>query len=435
MQNYRLLNRHLLIFYLIVLVGFFGTSVTFLYVWFARSLNKHFDEQLLTLAQAAIPSLDIVKTTGRQGLEKNPSWCNFLSTQKKSLEWFDRDRQLLAREGSSSLQVSLFANTSSNNLSQNFPLLQQQTGIRSVIIAVYANEMNDDNPEKKTLLIEGYIRASQSTQAIETNLEQLRLKLGLGAIAALIFTSFGSFYLVKQSFLPIAQNFQWREQFTTNFSHHLRNLLTKINLAVELMLTRQEKFQATDSSKLIRIDAATKQMQRLVDDLLFLIRTDNVAIANDREKSIISLDELLNDLVDRTESIALNKNITLETNLSTGVSVRGDAVQLYRLFFNLLENALKYTDAEGYVTLDLTQSRKSAVVTVQDTGIGIPPQDLPFVFQWFWHLEPTKDSQPEGFGLGLAIAQAIVKQHRGKISVTSQVRVGSCFQVQLPLLR
>ncbi|MGL5872766.1 MAG: sensor histidine kinase, partial [Xenococcaceae cyanobacterium] len=371
MQNHRLPRRFLLVVYLTAMVAIFGASVTFFYILFARSLNKQFDEQLLTLAQAAVPSLHLVKTKGRQGLEKNLSWCNFLSAQKKTLEWFDRDRQLLAREGASLLQVSSFENSSTKNLPKNFPLFQQQAGIRTVTIAVYADDTDENSPEKKNLQIEGYVRASQSTQKIETNLEQLRLKLGLGAIAALIFTSFGNLYLARQAFAPLAQNFQWREQFITNFSDHLRNLLTKISLAVELMLARRERFQATDSSKLVKIDAATRQMQRLVDDLLFLVRTDTVAIAPDRSKSDISVDEILNTLANNSESIARNKHITIKTHLPTGISIRGDAAQLHRLFSNLLENALKYTSENGTISFNLTRSKKFAVISIQDTGVGI----------------------------------------------------------------
>jgi signal transduction histidine kinase len=174
-------------------------------------------------------------------------------------------------------------------------------------------------------------------------------------------------------------------------------------------------------------------MQRLVDDLLYLIRIDNVAIAPTRSKSIISLEELLNNLVNNFQPIAISKNITFKTNISTRISVRGDSAQLNRLFSNLLENAIKYTRPEGIVTFNLTRSKKFAVVTIEDTGIGIAADDLPFIFQWFWHGEPTQQTHAQGFGLGLAIAQAIVKQHRGKILVTSQVGVGSCFQVCLPL--
>jgi signal transduction histidine kinase len=434
MQHNRSPRKFLLVVYLTAMVTIFGTSIIFFYILFARNVNRQFDEQLLTLAQVAVPSLKTVKTKGSQSLEKNISWGNFLSSQQKTLEWFDADRQRLARAGTSFPLVSLFGNISTKNLNKDFPIFEQQAGIRSVTIAVYVEEPDKGSSEKKILPIEGYIRASQSTQHIETSFDRLRLQLGLGALAALILMSLISIYLTRQAFWPIAQNWQLREQFTTNFSHHLRNLLTKISLSVELMLAHPERFQASDSRKLEKIDTATKQMQRLVDDLLYLIRTDSVAIAPARSKSIISVEELLSNLVNNFQPIAQARNITLETDFLAGISVRGDAAQMNRLFYNLLENALKYTENGGIITINLARSRKFAVVTIKDTGVGIAAKDLPFIFQWFWHAEPTKESHPEGFGLGLAIAQAIVKQHRGKILVSSQVGIGTCFQVRLPLL-
>jgi two-component system, OmpR family, manganese sensing sensor histidine kinase len=433
MQNYRPSRKFLLIVYLTAMMAIFGTSITFFYILFARNVNRQFDEQLLTLAQVAVPNLNLVKTRGCQGLGKNISWSSFLASQQKTLEWFDADRQRLARKGTSFPLVTLFNSISTKNLNKDFPIFEQQAGIRSVTIAVYVEDPVKDSPEKKILPIEGYIRASQSTQQIEASLAQLRLKTGLGAIAALILISLTSVYLTRQAFAPIAQNWQLREQFTTNFSHHLRNLLTKISLSVELMLAHQERFQASDSRKLEKIDKATKEMQRLVDDLLFLIRTDTVAIAPTRSKPIIALEEILSTLANNFASIARVKNITLKADYTTGILVRGDAAQLNRLFFNLLENAFKYTESGGIITFNLTRSGKFAVVTVKDNGVGIAAENLPSVFEWFWHAEPTQESHPEGFGLGLAIAQAIVKQHRGKILVTSEVGVGSCFQVQLPM--
>jgi signal transduction histidine kinase len=102
------------------------------------------------------------------------------------------------------------------------------------------------------------------------------------------------------------------------------------------------------------------------------------------------------------------------------------------LFSNLLDNAIKYTNLGGSVTLSSLQSGGWAVVTVQDTGIGIPSEYLPLVFQRFWRSEQTRTRQEQGLGLGLAISKTIVEQHQGKISVSSQVGVGTRFQVRLP---
>jgi OmpR-family two-component system manganese-sensing sensor histidine kinase len=440
MQHNRPPQKFLLLVYLIAMVAIFGTSVIFFYILFARNLNRQFDEQLLTLAQVAVPSLNTVKNRSDRSLEKNVFGEKFLSSQQKTLEWFDADRQRLASKGKTFPFVSLFSNVSTKNLYKDFPIFDRQAGIRSVTIAVYTEEPNT-NSGSKILPIDGYIRASQSTQQLEKTLDRLRWQLALGTIAALFSIGLTSIYLARQIFAPIDRSWQLREQFTTNFSHHLRNLLTKITLSIELMLAHSERFQASDARKLEKIDTATKQMQRLVDDLLYLIWTDTLTIAKTernssqwkRSRSIISLEEFLNNLVNNFQSIAIAKNITLETDFTNDISVRGDSAQLKRLFFNLLENALKYTHSEGIVTVSLERSSKFAVITIRDTGVGIAADDLPYIFQWFWHGEPTQETHAEGFGLGLAIAQAIIKQHRGKILVTSQIGIGSCFQVYLPL--
>jgi signal transduction histidine kinase len=403
-------------------------SATALYIFFARNLHKQLDARLLSSVQAAVPSLDVVKTKGRQGLDKDIPWRNLFSVQKESLEWFDAEGRLLAKEGASFPKFPLFKKLLTEGLDRGDPLFQRQDRIRSVTLPIYA-----DHSEEKTLVLRGYIRASQSTQEVETTLNRLLLILGLGGIILLVLISLGSIHLTRQALEPIQQNLQQLKQFAAEASHELRNPLTRISIANEVMLSNRDRFQPSDSRKLEMIDAATRQMQRLVDDLLFLIRTDNLTIAIQLQKPVISLSELLQALVSYTESTAQAKQITLEAHLTAGISVRGDNSQLNRLFSNLLENAIKYTENGGRVTISLTQVKNSALVTIKDTGIGIPSQYLPFLFQRFWRVEQDKTQQQEGFGLGLAIAQTIVQQHQGKISVTSEVGVGSCFQVSLPL--
>jgi signal transduction histidine kinase len=275
---------------------------------------------------------------------------------------------------------------------------------------------------------------------MEATLYQLRLGLGLVGITILILITISGFYLaqpplesIEQAPQASEQSFQATDQFAVNLSHHLRNLVTRINLAVELMLNHSERFQPSDSRKLETIKVATEQMQRLIEDLLFLTRNNSDAIATEMERLVLPLDEMLHSVIRRFEPIATAKEITLEVHLSPDISVKGDAAQLNRLFSILLDNAFKYTDAGGSVTLSLTKSSGVAVVTVEDTGIGIPSESLPFVFRWFWHSEPKRERQHEGLGLGLAIAQTIVEQHGGKISVVSREGIGSSFQVNLPV--
>jgi OmpR-family two-component system manganese-sensing sensor histidine kinase len=423
------LRRRLLLTYLTTIAAILLISATVLYIFFSRNLNKELDARLLTSAQAAVPSLDVVKTEGRQGLDKDIAWRNLFSVQKESLEWFDADGRLLAKEGAKFPKIPLFQHLLTETLDRGSPLFQRQNQIRSVTLPIYA-----DDSEDKILVLRGYIRASQSTEETDNTLARLLLALWLGGIILLILISLGSIYFARQALEPTQQNLRQLKQFAAEASHELRNPLTRISIASEVMLNNRDRFQPSDSRKLEMIDTATKQMQRLVDDLLFLIRTDNLEIATQRQKPVISLSELLQTLVSYTDSTAQAKRITLEVNLTPDLSVRGDNSQLNRLFSNLLENAIKYTESGGKVTISLSQVKKFAVVTVEDTGVGIPTEYLPFLFQRFWRVEQDRNQQQEGFGLGLAIAQTIVQQHQGKISVTSELGVGSCFQVSFPLV-
>jgi two-component system, OmpR family, manganese sensing sensor histidine kinase len=244
----------------------------------------------------------------------------------------------------------------------------------------------------------------------------------------------GSIYLIRQNHPqknPVSQNL---EQLANNLSHYFRHFLTKISLPVELMLSRREQYQTSDIKKLEKINVATKQMQRLVEDVLFLIRADIEEQTIEIERcDRIFLNSLLQEAIAYFESIAQVKGILLQADLPVNLEVRGDASQLNQLFSHLLNNAIAYTDAGGSITLSLQTSKEWAIVSVKDTGIGIAPEDLPFIFQWFWRSQQAKIQYPDGLGLGLAIAETIVSQHSGKITVSERVEGGSCFQVSFPL--
>jgi signal transduction histidine kinase len=127
------------------------------------------------------------------------------------------------------------------------------------------------------------------------------------------------------------------------------------------------------------------------------------------------------------------KNIHLQSLLRADVAIRGIPEQLNRLFTNLLENALHYTPAGGKVILSMKQVDHSVAIAIEDTGIGIAPEDLQFVFNRFWRGDRARSRRTTGTGLGLAIAQTIAQRHRGEITVSSQRGVGSCFRVRLPI--
>lgn len=417
-----------LLTYLLVMSAIFGASSIAIYVFFSRSLEQQLNDRLQILAEAAIPSLQLVKNRGIDSLDNELPWQD-LFRHNQSLEWFTPNGKLLAKEGKFFSNLPL-SQALADGLQEGFPILQQQGQVRTFSIAVYT-----EGRHKTTLRLEGYIRASESTQELNWKLEQLRLGLGLGGVTVLLLTSISGIGLTWLTLQPMQQNLLRLKHFTADVAHELRNPLTAISTTVELVRSSPEKLSPAQVKKLAIIERANDQIVHLVEDLLFLSRANINSDRLDRDFYFtpISLEELLQDLVERFEPQAQNQQIQFISHLRSGIVVKGDSHKLSRLFSNLLDNALKYTTEGGRVAIFLEQEQRFAVVRIEDTGIGIPPDSLPLIFQRFWRADKVKSGQKDGLGLGLAIAQAIVQQHHGEIKVSSKVGVGSSFRVLLPL--
>ncbi len=182
-------------------------------------------------------------------------------------------------------------------------------------------------------------------------------------------------------------------------------------------------------------------MQRLVTDLLLLAQADaGVQI----QKQIVELDTLLLDVFRQARLTTTSVKVSLGGE--DQAQVIGDPDRLKQLFLNLMDNAIKYTPSGGQVTLAFAREGDWVRVSVADTGVGIPAQDLPRVFDRFYRVDKARARDASSFdlrsgpsgggtGLGLSIAKWIVDQHGGRISAQSQVGKGSTFTVWLPLAK
>jgi signal transduction histidine kinase len=199
------------------------------------------------------------------------------------------------------------------------------------------------------------------------------------------------------------------------------------------MQSHPERIHPNDAKKVAAIVSAADQMSELVEDLLLLARMDDSRKANNL--MAIPLDEVLDDAVERLLWVAQQKGSTLHYTVPDEgeLLVCANGGHLRRLFANLVENALQYTPKGGEVTVRAMRQQNFAIVSVRDTGIGIAAADLPHVFDRFWRADKARSHRQGGTGLGLSIAQTIARSYGGEITVSSQVGVGSCFQVRLPL--
>jgi two-component system OmpR family sensor kinase len=147
------------------------------------------------------------------------------------------------------------------------------------------------------------------------------------------------------------------------------------------------------------------------------------------------LDDIVSDLVEEFAAMAASEEITLtySAEVNQPLSIIGNADHIYRLISNLIVNGINYTLKGGEVKVVLNRNENYAIVIVQDTGIGIPQNELARIFDRFYRVSSDRSRNTGGSGLGLAIAQAIVQTHQGKLIVQSELGKGSTFIIQLPL--
>lgn len=417
-QNVR---SRLLLSYLLVMEGvllLFGTSI---YLFFSRHQSKEVDNKLMTLAEVVAPTFSKVSYQDGSPLQQLDSQSIF-DPQTQSIEWFDHNKNLLWHQGSLAI--------SSQPEPGLFTLASQErkSPIRTVTFSVAVNPST--NAESSS---QGYVRISQSLGELETANNQLLLILSLSAIGAFSLAGVGGYFLTDTAVKPIEEAYERQRQFTADASHELRGPLTAIKASIEIMHRHPERFEAKDNRKVGAIAKATNQMTRLVEDLLFLARTEKKTTKSNSEYTSLAVHDLLQKLVDLLESLAGEKKITLNYQAFDEVSVMGNEDELTRLFANLLYNALNYTPENGLVLVRLEQQNRLVKVSVEDTGIGIAAEDLPHVFDRFWRVDKARHNSG-GTGLGLSIAQAIAHSHRGEITVKSKLGIGTCFEVTLPII-
>jgi two-component system, OmpR family, manganese sensing sensor histidine kinase len=284
----------------------------------------------------------------------------------------------------------------------------------------------------------GYLRVShpwfEVTKPSQQLIRDLSLGIGLmiGVVAAI------GWFLSGLAMAPVRDSYQRLRQFTADASHELRNPIAVIQTNVQVALADPDPHLQQDQLRVI--ERLTRRLGRLVDDLLFLARQDSGIMPLQLDE--VHLSELIKDVVEEQKAIATEKEVSLVFNLpeATADLVQGDRNQLTRLFTNLIGNAVQYTPAAGTIQVSLRRLQSTAQIQVKDTGIGIPTEALPQVFDRFYRADPARNSGGKGraetaTGLGLAIAKAIAESHQGQIQVESVPQQGTTFTVTLPCHR
>jgi signal transduction histidine kinase/CheY-like chemotaxis protein len=222
-----------------------------------------------------------------------------------------------------------------------------------------------------------------------------------------------------------------KDEFLATLAHELRNPLAPIRNWVNVL--RMSGGGSGNNQVWDMMDRQVNHMVRLVDDLMELSRITRGKI--DLRMEDVELAKVLHAAMEASRPLIDMAHHTLTVSVPDDpIVVRGDAVRLAQVFSNLLNNAVKYTDPGGTITLSLRREGRHAMVSVRDTGIGIAPSALPRVFDMFVQLDGNHDRGQAGLGIGLTLVRSLVEMHNGRVEARSQgVGRGSEFLVRLPI--
>jgi heavy metal sensor kinase len=320
----------------------------------------------------------------------------------------------------------------------------------------------------------GYAAVAEPLSAIEDGLHDLRRDLFAGVLLVLLLASAGGYFLARKSLSPIASmnsqtqrisaenlsarldvtnsrdelghlattindlltrlesSFKEQQRFIADASHELRTPLAVLRGETEVALGKTRSIEEYQQSLSLIQDEA-ERLSRIVEDLFILARQPiNTRAALNKE--CVSLNDAVRDCARAAQVLAFRKGVRLKLeNDSASMALNGDEDLIKRLILNLLDNAVKYTPAGGEISLALVRQNGNAEIVVRDTGIGIPAEAQPRIFDRFYRVDKARARTMGGAGLGLSIAQWIVELHGGAITLSSTPGHGSTFTVVLPV--
>lgn len=271
--------------------------------------------------------------------------------------------------------------------------------------------------------------------ASENYIDQNMLTL-VGTLAAVSVMAFGAFFLIslflsRWALRPVEHAWKQQQQFVADASHELKTPLTVIIANNSILMSQPEMTVESQMKWIESTETETHLMQGLVSDMFELARPEDV------ERTVacggVDFSDLVQSTVLQFESVAFEHGVRLEDSIAPDLFVEGDASRLQRMVSTLMDNACKYVDEQGSVSVVLERAGATCRLCVTNTGPAIDPEDLPHLFDRFYRSDKARTRGKGGFGLGLSIAKSVVDDHRGSIEASSNVDGSTSFTVVLPL--
>jgi signal transduction histidine kinase len=298
-----------------------------------------------------------------------------------------------------------------------------------LVYFLFANSIHDENYEADDnySLQENFKEINEiRLREIQDNLINILL---ISDAAMLILAIAVSYELSKKTLAPLEEAYKKQARFVADAAHELRTPLAAMRAGSELML-RSDRTAGEYSKFIKEYLEEVKRLTALSNDLLSLARNGHRDIG---AASRVDLSDICKKQTEMMRAYAGENNISIETKIEDGLSIIGNKDDLARLLSNLVKNAIDYNKPSGMVIVSLARKEKEAILSVEDTGIGIDKEDLPHIFERFYKASSSRTQNSSGTGLGLAMVKEIVEAHKGLVRATSIPGKGTEFEVILPL--
>lgn len=254
--------------------------------------------------------------------------------------------------------------------------------------------------------------------------------ISVGILTGIIMSIIASYILSKKTLVPIANTLKKQMEFVQNASHELRTPLTIIQAKQELLLQEPDAKIIDKSEDIMLTLNETKRLTKLTKDLMILARADENNIKLNKEK--VDIDELIDGMAKPYIEMAELEEKQMKLNLQYEEEAFVDTSKIYQVMVILLDNAIKYTEKGDCIEINTYSKDGKCVIEVKDTGIGISEEAITHIFDRFYREDKARNRETGGSGLGLSIADVIVKAHNGTIKASHNKPKGTIFTIKLP---
>lgn len=375
---------------------------------FYKRLNDAMDEELTALSSELSTFVDLLdKTSDLEAWKNSKSRSELKSVVSISL--FNEDGKTIETYGDFVLPKIVANHSEVNVRGQRVRVLSRKLDYNGKLV--------------------GWLQITKFTASRDRAMSELLNLMGLSTpVLILGFMSVGYFF-AGWTIRPIEDAFSIVKRFMIDAGHELKTPLTIAETHSEA-LEQELMDQRVSIKRLGTVRSSLKRMEYLIDDLMLLAKSEApVFLKLDHS---IDLKQLVQAVVEDFSEKSRAKGIELRCDFANSVIVHGDQEYLRRALSNLIENAWRYTETGGSVVVAGARSADEAVITITDSGIGIPQDALPHLFERFYRVDPSRSRKDGGSGLGLSIVQTIVEAHHGRVFVQSQLGHGSRFTIKLP---